>query len=115
VGITLKVVNRIGQGRKANVCRREDGDWHYWVIFEAETDQPVSLEVTEAKRYQWVTKVQLQALMERTTAWVSGAVTDEEWRQEPGLELVWQGWLPELRIGVFANHSPREVSSASGD
>src|SRR5450759_3819219 len=38
VGISLKAIQNLGQGRLGNKCRREGGDWHYWVIFEAQTD-----------------------------------------------------------------------------
>ena len=84
VGLKLKHVWEVAQGRKKNVCRRNGGDWHYWVIFEAESDGEITIEPSEVKRYVWADSVTLQVLNERTKAWLSGQISMSEWRENPG-------------------------------
>jgi 8-oxo-dGTP pyrophosphatase MutT (NUDIX family) len=98
VGITLKGMRRVREGRKENKCRREGGDWHDWVIFEAESTELVSVKEDEVKGYKWASKEEIQKLAERTEEWLDGEITDQDWRENPGLELVWKGWLEDLGI-----------------
>ena len=41
VGLKVKNIELLIEGRKDNVCRREDGSWHYWKIYKIEANGEV--------------------------------------------------------------------------
>jgi ADP-ribose pyrophosphatase YjhB (NUDIX family) len=87
VGLDTKKLTLLAEGRKENHCRREDGVWHYWKIYEAETEGEVIASPDETKSYGWYTKDQIKELAEKT-----------DWQSSPGLEPVWKEWFSELGI-----------------
>jgi ADP-ribose pyrophosphatase YjhB (NUDIX family) len=101
VGLELEegALVRLGGGQKANMCRREDGDWHEWMIFEASSRGEVVLEMSEAKRWQWASQDQIRGLAARTGEWEAGEVEDGAWQDSPGLQEVWVQWFSELGVG----------------
>jgi ADP-ribose pyrophosphatase YjhB (NUDIX family) len=98
VGLDTRSLRVIAEGRKENPCRREDGTWHYWKIYEVKTEGDITASPDETKQYGWYTKEQIQKLAERTESYVSRKVSEAEWQSSPGMEPVWKEWLSELKI-----------------
>lgn len=51
VGLKVKNLKPIFEGRKNNPCRRKGGTWHYWKIYEVETNGKISK--THPKIHRW--------------------------------------------------------------
>ena len=102
VGLELGEMREVGHGVKANSCRREDGQWHEWAVFEATSTGEVSIEQSEVKRWMWANEEQIHSLALRTREWEKGLIGEQDWREKPGLEPVWQQWFEEMGIGGAA-------------
>lgn len=98
VGLNTLSLKLLAEGRKENKCRREDGTWHYWKIFEAETEGKVIASPDETKQYGWFTKEQIQKLIEKTEDYIAAKISEPEWQLSPGIEPVWKEWFSELKI-----------------
>src|ERR1044072_8809537 len=88
---------KIKERRKENVCRREDGTYHVWTVYEADQflgDLEPSKE--ETKGANWYSPKQLQALADRTKAFQAGKIAEADWKKKPGLEIIWLDFLTEL-------------------
>lgn len=81
-----------------NSCRRIGGDHHRWWVFEAvlAESQPMNPSQDETRSAAWYTPKACEALAARTRAYQTGRLTNERWRERPGLEPVWLGFLAEL-------------------
>ncbi|MEK7542805.1 MAG: NUDIX hydrolase [Patescibacteria group bacterium] len=89
----------LAEGRKENPCRRWDGTWHYWKIYEAMVENyNVKASPDETKQYMWCSKDKLKELAQRTEEYLAKKITDNEWQSKPGLEPVWKEWLTEIGI-----------------
>lgn len=98
VGLTVKKIDLIAEGRKENHCRREGGSWHYWKIYEVETIGDVKRSQDETKQAGWFSADEIKTLAQRTEQYLAGGVPEEEWQQSPGMEPVWVEWFKELGI-----------------
>lgn len=98
VGLTAINLKLLIKGRKENHCRREDGTWHYWEIYEVEATNEVERSKDETKQANWFSKDQITKLAERTREYLSGKIPENEWENNPGLEPVWLEWFEELKI-----------------
>lgn len=98
VGLTPKEIKLIAEGRKDNPCRREGGAWHYWKIYQVETDGDIKRSEDETKQADWFSKDQIMALAKRTEDYLAGNISSEEWQRSPGIEPVWYEWFKELGI-----------------
>ncbi|WP_367575725.1 NUDIX hydrolase [Pelagibius marinus] len=98
VGLSLRRLSLIVEGRKDNPCRRVSGNWHYWKVYRGEAIGRVSPSSIETKSYRWVSVPQLRELAHRTQQYLSGQVSETSWRQNPGLEPVWLDWLTEIEV-----------------
>jgi len=98
VGLKVENINLLIEGRKENPCRREDGTWHYWKIYEVKTKGDVKRSQEETKQAGFYDKKKLKELAERTEKYVQGKIKEEEWEKSPGIEPVWYEWLRELKI-----------------
>lgn len=98
VGLIAESLKLLIEGRKENPCRREDGTWHYWQIFEVEAVGDVERSEEETKQARWVSKEELKALATRTEEYRAGKISEEVWEKNPGLEPVWYDWMKELNI-----------------
>jgi len=74
-----------GEASPARVVGNEP--WHRWRVYRAET-----------RDLQWLTKEQLQAKAARTTLYLQGRITEQEWQADPGLEPVWKDFFEQLHI-----------------
>lgn len=98
VGLSTAAIKIVIEGRKENPCRREDGSWHYWKIYQIEAVGEVQRSESETQQYVWAGKEQLQELSQKTEKYMDGKISEEEWLKNPGLEPVWYDWMKELKI-----------------
>jgi ADP-ribose pyrophosphatase YjhB (NUDIX family) len=97
-GLSTKSLKLIASGRKENPCRRIDGTWHFWQIFEVEAEGQVNRSLLETKQTKWVSVSELKELASKTQAYEAGKIFEDDWKKNPGLEKVWCEWLKELKI-----------------
>lgn len=98
VGLIAKNLKLLTEGRKENPCRRIDGTWHQWQIFECETSGKIERSQEETKQTKWASADELKVLVNRTEQYLAKKISDEDWKNNPGLEPVWFEWLKELKI-----------------
>lgn len=98
VGLTPREIKLIAEGRKENPCRREGGTWHYWKIYQVETDGELKRSEDETKQAGWFSVDQIKSLVQRTEKYLAGKILEEEWQKSPGIEPVWREWFKELGI-----------------
>lgn len=98
--VGLKVINLklLTEGRKENKCRREDGSWHYWKIYEAEVEGEANRSLDETKQLIWCSRKKLKEMSERTEKYLLKEISDSDWEKFPGVEPVWHEWFKELNI-----------------
>ncbi len=97
-GLAVKALKLLGKGRKENPCRRIDGTWHFWQIFEVEVEGELNCSLSETKQLKWVSVDELRKLAKRCEQYLAGEISNEDWKTSPGLEPVWREWLEELKI-----------------
>ena len=95
VGLDTESLELLWEGRKENVCRREEGTWHYWKIFKVEAKGSLDRSLHETKQVGWYSKEDIAKLVTRTEAYRKGTVSEEEWREFPGLETFWYVFFAE--------------------
>lgn len=100
VGLEVKSIRLLTEGRKENRCGRPEGDWHYWKIYEVEAEGDVRPQKDEVKRVDWHDSNSIAMLSKRTKSYLSGAISDSEWEKDPGIETVWLEWFNEMRTFV---------------
>jgi ADP-ribose pyrophosphatase YjhB (NUDIX family) len=83
VGLEAASLRLIFEGRKENPCRREDGTWHEWKIYEAKADGEVTRSLDETKQAGWFTIEDIKVLAEKN---------------DPGLEPVMRELFKDLGI-----------------
>ncbi len=98
VGLKVESLKLIAEGRKENMCRRTDGTWHYWKIYEAETSGELQRSIVETKGVGWYSKEELHQLAKMTEQYIRKEIRDEEWEKNPGLEPVMYEWFRECSI-----------------
>lgn len=98
VGLVAEEIRLILEGRKENPCRRENGSWHYWKIFQVVAKGEIVRSEDETKKADWYTKEQLVDLSCKTEKYINKEITEEEWELSPGLEPVMYEWFKELKI-----------------
>ena len=98
VGLKTKGIKLLTEGRKENKCRREDGNWHYWKIYEVETEGELNRSESETKQAGWYNLEQIKKMMLRTRKYLKGKISEEEWQQAPGLEPIWLEWFKDIGI-----------------
>lgn len=98
VGLIAQKMELIAQGRKENPCRREEGTWHYWKVYQVTTTGEIDRSKEETKQAGWYAKEQLKELALKTEKYNAQQISDEEWKENPGLEPIMYEWLKELNI-----------------
>ena len=80
-----------------NRCRRENGGYHVWHIFEANgVEGELRPSPDETKGAGWYSSHQIQELVDRTRQFQAGEIDQATWEANPGLEEVWLDFLTEL-------------------
>ena len=98
VGLDAKELRLIMEGRRENPCRREDGTWHYWKIFQVVESGDVDRSRDETRQVGWYTKEQIRELGNKTEKYRNKEISEEEWEKAPGLEPIMYDWFKELKI-----------------
>ncbi len=98
VGLTPISLKLIAQGRKENHCRRLNGNWHYWKIYEAQAAGQIKPSQDETKQASWYSRDQIHQLASRTERYLNKQVPDTKWENSPGIETVWYEWFKQLGI-----------------
>lgn len=100
VGLTVLALAQVAEGRKENRCRRVDGGWHYWRIYQVTVDeaQEAAGNALETRQTGWYSREELAQLAQRTEAYLAGQISEEAWQAGPGLETVWYEWLRVLSV-----------------
>lgn len=98
VGLDVKNIKLVIEGRKENECRREDGTWHYWKIYKIEAEGEILRSQEETRQAGWYDKEQLNELAKKTEKYTKGEITDDLWQESPGIEPVWYEWFKQLDI-----------------
>jgi len=98
VGLSTLELKLAIEGKKENPCRREDGTWHYWKIYQVDAEGEVVRSESETQQFVWANNDLLKSLSKKTEDYLNGKLSKEEWDASPGLEIVWQEWLNELKI-----------------
>ena len=98
VGLKASELRLMCEGRKENRCRREEGTWHYWKIYEATATGEVVGSKDETKQARFFTKDELLQLAIRTEQYLTGKISDTVWEQSPGIEPVWYEWFKQIGI-----------------
>jgi len=80
-----------------NQCRREDGTYHMWSVYEVTRwEGDIRPDPEETKGAAWYSHEQVQALADRTRLYQAGKIPEAEWQAEPGFEPIWLDFLMEL-------------------
>jgi len=99
VGLKVKSLKLIFEDRKDNPCRREEGKWHYWKIYNAEVEEgEIQRSLDETKQAGWFSKEEIERLATRTEQYLAGKISEGDWQKSPGIEPVWYEWMKELKI-----------------
>ena len=87
VGLKVNKVTLIAEGRKENPCRRTDGSWHYWKIYELETEGEIKRSLDETKQASWCSREQISTLAKKTEEYLQGNISQEEWEKETEMQI----------------------------
>jgi ADP-ribose pyrophosphatase YjhB (NUDIX family) len=98
VGLKATSLRLVAEGKRNNPCRRPEGTWHHWKIYQAEAEGEVQRSLEETKQASWYSKKQIEDLARRTEQYLAGKISEEEWQKSPGIEPVWYQWMKELGI-----------------
>jgi len=98
VGLEVKSLKMIIEGRKENKCRREDGNWHHFKIYECITDGCIKRSLRETKAVGWYSRERLAELSKRTEKYQSGEINEDDWEKSPGIEPVRYEWFKDLNV-----------------
>jgi ADP-ribose pyrophosphatase YjhB (NUDIX family) len=100
VGLNAIDLQLIAEGNMNNHCRRINGTWHYWRIYEVHVKERDNIQASfvEVKKVKWFTKAEIRALANRTKLFLAQQLNDEEWQKSPGLEVVWYEWFQKLSL-----------------
>jgi len=98
VGLETVELKLLIEGKKNNACRREDGTWHDWKIYQVEVRGEIKRSEDETKQAGFYNKESLLVLADKTEQYLRGEIKEEDWEKSPGLEPVWYEWLKELKI-----------------
>ena len=98
VGLEATSLKLLTEGRKENHCRRDDGAWHYWKIYQIDASGEIKRSEDETKQAGFYDKNNLLALADKTERYLRGEIEQTDWEKAPGLEPVWYEWLKELKI-----------------
>ena len=98
VGLNVKNLRLIAEGKRENYCRRKGGTWHYWKLYEAEVEGELKRSEDETKQAGWYLPEQVEELTRRTEKYLADEISEEEWRGNPGLETTWLQWSKEVKL-----------------
>ena len=83
---------------KTNPCRRPDGTWHHWKVYEISAEGNFTRSLSETKQVGWYSPEQILKLGARTLAYLNKDISDSDWQESPGLEPIWYEHFKYLGI-----------------
>lgn len=98
VGLEATSLKLVLDAKKNNICRRVDGNWHHWKIYEVKATGNIKRSPVETKQIGWYSPDEIKTLAKITAGYLKGKITEEKWQQEPGIETVWYDWFKKLKI-----------------
>ena len=98
VGLETQELKLVAEMRRENQCRRDGGNWHYWKIYQVTVYGEINRSEEETKRTDWYSREEIQELAQRTEKYKNKEISEEEWKQNPGIEPVWYDWFQQLKI-----------------
>lgn len=101
LGLHVVSLEWVAGGWRPNRCRRLRGPrgvGHYWTIYKAEVTGELAPSARETKNVRWLKRADVQSLANRTVAYATGHITDDEFMDQPGIEPVWVLWLDEAYV-----------------
>lgn len=98
VGLSAETLTLLAEGRKNNPCRRVDGAWHYWKIYEASVTGELARSLDETKQARWLSPAEIQELAVVTEKYLRKEMSDTDWAKNPGLEPIMYEWFTQLKI-----------------
>lgn len=98
VGLDTISLKLVLEKDKPNHCRRKDGTWHHWKVYNVSTKGEVGRSEEETKQTNWFSATELRKLADRTQEYLQGNVSEASWQRRPGLELVWYEHFMDLKI-----------------
>lgn len=96
-GLKARKLRLLYEGRQDNPCRR-GGEYHYWKVYEVETDGALTPSPDEMKMADWYNEEGQEKLAKRTEDYLNGNISEEEWEKSPGLEPVWRVLLAKMCV-----------------
>jgi len=108
-GLEAGEIELIAQGYRENRCRRPRGYWHYWKIYRAEFAGEVNTSEDEVVSHRWCAVGELSELAAKTLRHIESGSSQAEMRADPGLEVVWVGWL--AKIGLLEGVKPPDPAT----
>lgn len=100
LGLTVTSVHLLIEQWRPNHCRRTSADpaGHQWSVFQARFSGELRPSAREVRAPRWVPMDQVQQLAMRTAALADGRLNETTFRQAPGIEPVWCGFLQTLDV-----------------
>lgn len=98
VGLTAVTLTIVLEKDMNNVCRRQDGIWHHWKVYEVTATGDVRRSEQETNQAIWASVEMVEAMAAKTRLYEAGEISEEAWRQNPGLEAVWYEHFEHLGI-----------------
>lgn len=98
VGLDVINLKLLVEEKVENRCKRKEGDWHHWKVYEAEVRGKIERSVEETKQVGWYTKSEIEELANKTEQYLQGKITKIEWGKTPGIEPVWYNFFKKLTI-----------------
>jgi 8-oxo-dGTP pyrophosphatase MutT (NUDIX family) len=99
-GLTLLHCALMATGRRFDKCKRFGSDYHDWFVFEghARNREDLRLNPDESVSIAWYQPFQVLELASRTEEFLQQRVSQADWEQRPGLEVVWYWWFQHLGV-----------------
>lgn len=79
VGLVAISLDLVVEGRISNRCRRRNGNWHYWKIYEAQASGALIASPSEVRSVQFMTLEEIEELSDNTIANLPGGKIDPAW------------------------------------
>ncbi len=98
VGLNTTHISLIAEGRRENPCKRVDGTWHYWKIYEVKAAGEIQRSLEATKQAHWFDPAHIELFAQRSKRYLAGGTTEHDWKLAPGIELVWYEIFTEFGV-----------------
>ncbi len=65
VGLDATRLELLFEGRMENICRRDDGTWHYWKLYKVEAMGDLKRSEEETKQAGWYTTTEIREMQDK--------------------------------------------------